>query len=333
MVSIFQMDPFLSTIEAPTNNQTWTFGEGNALTTLVLWLILICSIIGVAVSSVSIWCLCLQKVWKPQSTLLLNLAVAELLSSIFGAFVPVLHETAPTIFSFMSWMEETAIVASSLGYNSSVFLLISISTEQSLELLWKGLQNHLQTKHYSVICALLWVLAFLLMGTEYEFCTQDIETDAMIEDMTKSYEKLCQSLLSLWSTLELMEFIVFMVMCGLVVFKRHRQKPYSKLCAAILGIGFFTALALGIVLWTKDYAFEFFNETIPQFLLFCNYRYHEWKFKHHFQKFWQKLSGNVPKVKQERGNGNVYSLTTAATASCGTQYAEKLPEFSFFRMQ
>lgn len=294
------MDDSLSTIEAPTNNQTRTFGEGHALTTFLQWLVLIFSIIAAAVSGLSIWCLCLQKVWKPQSTPLLNLAVAELLSSVFGSLLPMLHETVPSVFSFGPWLEDTAMVASSLGYNSSVFFLISISMEQSLALLWEGLLKPLQTKHYSVLCAILWVLAFALTGMDYEFCTQDTDTDFTLEEMTQRYERWCQSLLCLLSTLALVEFIAFMVMCGVVILKKHGQKPCSKLCVAICMAGLCTFLALGIVFWVEDYAFDLFKETIPHILLLsCNGRYHDWKFKQHFKNLWQKLSCNHF-LKQER---------------------------------
>lgn len=147
----------------------------------------------------------------------------------------------------------------------------------------------------------------------------------MENELVKDYELPSVNVLSVVSTLELLDFVAFTVMCSLEIyrqFQEERHKPQSKLCAAIFLSGDFVLLVLGIVFWGQDDTFQLFTELIPGvFLIFYNYRHKEWRFKGHFKIFCQTMTNRTPESQtRKKWRGCLFGSLIKCIPSCRTLY-------------
>nr|XP_033777002.1 mas-related G-protein coupled receptor member H-like [Geotrypetes seraphini] len=190
---------------------------------------------------------------------ILNLATADFLFLLSLSVPLLLYYLENLVFS--SKVSKHVLIASLFlylfSYNTSQYFLTAISVERCLSILYPIWYHCHRPKHLStVLCALLWALAFLLAGTEYFICMNKLYLLKYPEIQTYG----CHAISIFTFLLTFMVFTPIMVISSLTLVRKVqscslRRQPPKLYIIIVVTVTLFLicSIPFRIILFVKNY--------------------------------------------------------------------------------
>ncbi|XP_029431287.1 proto-oncogene Mas [Rhinatrema bivittatum] len=270
---------YLSTTAATL--ETWTAGKNQSMEytgshkVILLIIPLFISTCGSLGNGIVIWFLSFRIKRNPFTVYILNLAVADI-SILLGISIFRLVLLLNPMFRSLTFFHKNAntflILAMMLAfaYNTSLYLLTSISVERCLSVLYPIWYRCRRPKQQSaVVCAILWILSCLVTLIEYIVCDERSTLSGDVDFMIVEHSQ-CQAVFILVCILSFLIFTPLMVLSSLILlvkikrnsWRHHSSKLYIVIMATVVLFLLF-ALPMRILM-----LLSYENRTLPPAIIF-----------------------------------------------------------------
>ncbi|XP_030047137.1 proto-oncogene Mas-like [Microcaecilia unicolor] len=231
--------------------QTWTAGTNHSMEYThsygFIFIQLLFSFFGSIGNGIVLWFLSIRIKRSPFTVYILNLALADMIF-LLGLFIFKLILLLHPVFQVLSFLQKNAnklfilAVMGVFAYNSSLYLLTSISIERCLSVLYPIWYRCHRPKHQSmIVCAVLWMLSCLVTLAEYTLCDRRLYFSA-VKGFILSPKSECQTVYILVCILSFLIFTPLMVLSNLVLlikiwrssWRRHSSKLYIVIVATVV---------------------------------------------------------------------------------------------------
>ncbi|XP_030046193.1 proto-oncogene Mas-like [Microcaecilia unicolor] len=231
--------------------ETWTAGVNQSMEYKrsygLIFTPLFFSSFGAIGNGIVIWFLSFKIKKNPFTVYILNLAVADmtfLLGISFYQLVFLLYPMfqVPTVLKKNANKLLILAIMCVFAYNSSLYLLTSISIERCLSVLYPIWYRCQRPKHQSaLVCAFLWMLSCLVTLAEYTLCDRR-PAFSFQKDITIFQQSQCQAVYIFVCILNFLIFTPLMVLSSLVLlikiwrnsWRHHSSKLYIVIVATVV---------------------------------------------------------------------------------------------------
>nr|XP_033775708.1 proto-oncogene Mas-like [Geotrypetes seraphini] len=227
--------------------QTWTAGANRYMEYTrspgLIFTLLFFSSFGSIGNGIVIWFLGFKIKKSPFTIYILNLAIADMTFLLCISFYQLIFLLRPE-FHVLTVLLKNAdkllilAVMCIFAYNTSLYLLTSISIERCLSVMYPIWYRCRRPKHQSaLVCTLLWILSCLVSLAEYIVCDRR-PVFSVVKDVLLLQHSQCQAAYILVCILSFLIFTPLMVLSSVVLLIKIKQNSWrhhsSKLYLVIV---------------------------------------------------------------------------------------------------